>query len=773
MGLRLALRRRWLEWTALLLLAATAAGPLLFNGGFLSTRGGGDSPFLLFRLHQLAAALADGHFPVRWMPDAAYGMGYPFFSYYAALPFYLAAGLHFWGLGLIAAVKLTQWLGFVLAAGASWGLVHHFSRSRPAAWLAAVAYTFAPYHLVNVYVRGDSLTEFWAMGLYPLALWLAARVWDRPGRGRLVAFAAGYAALVLTHNISALIFSPFLLLFVLLLAAGRRWRRAGWLGLGLLLGLALSAWFWLPALAEQGAVQLAAQTSGYFHYSNHFRPLGLGAGQLVQPGWAFDYDPAGGNPFAMGLVQAVLLVAGLLSSVWQWRTDAQRLARPLNLFALLALLVSTGMMLPASRLIWDYLPLLPMVQFPWRFLSVQALAASILIGQIADWQTRSVRPHPFSRPVIVTLLCLVILLSALVGLRPDFVALSTADITPEQLQLYEWFSGNVGTTIRSEYLPQDVVPRPYTSEGVIAGRSAARMLMGQAAADLQAKRTGRERWSVDVQPDGATVAFPIHYWPGWRAEVDGRPAPVFPADSLGWLTVDLPAGEHSVEFRLGRTPLRLVAELVSLFALVGCAAWLARAACLAAHSTRVARHALRLAAAVLIIGLLLRLLPQTPPAQDDLTWDFAQQAYQHHNPAGVRFDQAAVMQGYNYPDAMAGEALSATVRWSQIARPGLQAELALVHPAEVVQNVPHTLAADRRPVEQETAFYLVLPDWMPPGPLLLRLRLFDADGRSIPALTSAGQRARRPVSAAGVGAGVGCRHGDGRAGAGRGAAGAT
>lgn len=64
-------------------LALAAAYPLLSQPGLLNTRGGGDSPFLLQRLQQLETALRDGHFPVRWMPDANYGYGYPFFNYYA------------------------------------------------------------------------------------------------------------------------------------------------------------------------------------------------------------------------------------------------------------------------------------------------------------------------------------------------------------------------------------------------------------------------------------------------------------------------------------------------------------------------------------------------------------------------------------------------------------------------------------------------------------------------------------------------------------------
>ncbi|HUS17646.1 MAG TPA: hypothetical protein VM536_21835, partial [Chloroflexia bacterium] len=80
--------RRWAPGLAALLFGLLAAAPLLAGRGFLLTRGGGDSPFLLQRLYELLAALAGGQFPARWMPTADFGYGYPFFNYYAALPYY-------------------------------------------------------------------------------------------------------------------------------------------------------------------------------------------------------------------------------------------------------------------------------------------------------------------------------------------------------------------------------------------------------------------------------------------------------------------------------------------------------------------------------------------------------------------------------------------------------------------------------------------------------------------------------------------------------------
>ena len=91
-----------------LALSLLAAVPLWAGEGMVYTTRRGDSPFLLQRVYEMARALADGPLPVRWMPSANLGLGYPAYNYYAALPYYLAAVLHLAGLGIIASIQVTQ-----------------------------------------------------------------------------------------------------------------------------------------------------------------------------------------------------------------------------------------------------------------------------------------------------------------------------------------------------------------------------------------------------------------------------------------------------------------------------------------------------------------------------------------------------------------------------------------------------------------------------------------------------------------------------------------
>jgi hypothetical protein len=714
----------------ILLLSGLAALPLWLHSGLVNTRGGGDSPFLLVRLSQLVANLRAGVFPVRWMPDAAYGLGYPFFNFYAALPYYLAALVHFLGLDFIWALKLTQTVGFVLAGGAMVLLARRLFRQPTAVLPAAIAYAYAPFHLVNVYVRGDSLSEFYAFVFYPLIVWALLRLRESPTMGNVALLGLTYGGLVLTHNVSALIFSPFILCLALFFAWWPSRTTAAKtakltvlpaMALGLLLGLALSAWFWVPALGEQSAVHLGAediQTQGYFHYGGHFRGL-----NLVQHTPLFDYEMgAGHTPFAMGLAQAGMTIIAMLVIVVDWirRQKVDWLSALLVALLLLATLLIT----PLSHPLWDHLPLLSFAQFPWRFLSVQAFFAALVIAYLGE----RVR---FPR-VIAAVAAALLLLSAVLGLRPEFLPITRADVTPQRLMLFEVFSGNVGSTVRYEYLPRWTVPRPYISAAFLnGGRKPPPLAMAGeiAGAELLNQRPTSEVWRVTVTSSQATVAFATLYFPGWQAQVDGQSVVVRPVEGLGYLSVEVPQGEHEVRLSLGRTPLRATSELIS--ALAGLCVVVMLVARWRPSLSNVRRALLIAGLGLAVIALLAGGLRYLPVADDsDLTMDFARAPYLHHNPDGVRFGETVHLRRYTLlaEKITAGETLEVTLEWEWDREGDFRAEVQLVTPAEVLfEDGPAPLAQASVPLLATTEHRLTVPVDAPRGLALLSVRVFDGE----------------------------------------------
>ncbi|HIQ01258.1 MAG TPA: hypothetical protein EYH30_03865, partial [Anaerolineales bacterium] len=713
---------------ASLMLVALLAAALVWGPGTVNTRGGGDSPFLLQRAHQMLVNLRAGVFPVRWMPDAAYGLGYPFFNYYAAFPYYLVGLLALAGLDLLTALKVVQAVGFVAAALAMYGWVRGVSGGRWTAWLAAVAYTVAPFHLVNVYVRGDSLSEFYAFIFYPLILWALDRMSEVRGTGRWVPASLAYAGMVLTHNISALIFTPFVILYLVIRWLGGELDRRSFViyHLPLVIGLLLSAWFWLPALAESGLVQLGTVTGGYFHYARHFR-----AGDLVQRNLLFDYSiaPGGNTPFAMGLVQAACAALGV--GALAMRGIRRRLEARWG-FMLLGLAVSTVMITPLSKFLWDHLPLLPMVQFPWRFLSVQALFAAAATGGLATIARpiRGLRFWAVALPV-----ALVLVVSALLPLRPDRLPIGPADVTAQRLQLYELFTGNIGTTIRYEYLDRAVVPRPLISETLIDPEAPPRAIPLEGAA-LEAAMVEREptRQVWRVWGEGGGIAFPLLYWPGWGAQVDGEQVAVWPVQGSGYLALEVGPGNHIVVLQLGRTRVRAFAESLSLAGLVillVALIWRRKTPLPVGHWSLI-----HWSLAIPLLALLLAWLPSpsdAPSTVTDLTMDFDQMPYLHHNPEGVDFGDGLRLMGYvlstDHPSP--GEPLTVTLMWDRIEGGGYTVTLHLVSPAAVRHDV-EPLAVSSQSLGGNSQFAthhsLPLPADTPRGIYLIQLRLFGPEG---------------------------------------------
>ncbi len=706
------LKRSHIFLAAALLIAWAAAVPLLEPNALLNTRGGGDSPFLLQRLHQLIAGLQAGQLPVRWMPDAAYGLGYPFFHYYAPLSIYVAAVFKGIGFSFTRAIQLTQLSGFIVAAWGMFALARTWFKDDWGALLASAAYTMAPFHLVNVYVRGDSLAEFWAMAFYPLTLLAATRVgqsadWQK-ARLPFLGLAFSFAALVLSHNISALIFSPFLAIYCLQLIISSyspvnggmqsRRRRFLWLISAGIVGLLLSAWFWLPALIEKELVQLAPVTEGYFSYANHFRGW-----ELVQQSLAFDYAVTeNANPFRMGLTQAILATLGGIVLLLQWRKG---IWRELS-FVWLLLIVTTWMITPLSQIAWEQLPLLDFTQFPWRFLSVQAVGTALAIGGLGLFGRDGITKRLLISGVVVLLAW-----SALADLRQvDFLHLTDEDVSAERLESYEWFTSNIGTTISAEYLPETVQPRPYAGFG-----ESGFFTEGSGSIEL----IERGVWDVVVtapqdNASQAKIMLPHLVMQGIRVEVNGMRVAGESQAGTGWLRLMLPIGEHRIEVEYVGTWLTNAAEILSLLTFLFI---------LIPFVNR--RNLLVSGAFLLIVGGLIALPNRASERIDRApSWDFAQKAYLHNAPNGILFSNGARLG--DYAAEQRGNTLFITLNW--LSGSG-DATLALttpaIHRAKPERPAPIFSEQTLPIIAGEVAYQLPLVDNLPAGHYLPRLTLPD------------------------------------------------
>lgn len=550
----------------------------------------------LYRLVALRHAIEQGALFPRWLPDLAFGYGFPLFVFYAPLSYYLTLLLSL-GSSTVAAFNASFGLALLLSGTGLFLLVSDRFGSG-AGLVAGVAYVYAPFQLFNAFSRGG-LPAAWSMALFPFVFWAFGRLIWSTGQPRSVwwtSFSAVTLGLaLLAHNTLTLLFAPLLAVYVAVGLLVRFITRRGSVdvpaetassfnlyfvkqlllpvGSALALGIGLAAFFLLPALIEQPYAQVhRVITSPDFDFRFHFVslpdlfsfPTGANTG-LLNPKF----------PLTLGLAQVTLAALGLgglgvsaLIARSRPRSSHSVAQLTTGFFAAGVLAVTIFMMLPISLPLWERLPLLAFVQFPHRLLGPAAFLMAILAGAGVGLLPQ--------RPAFWLMLLGIasIFFSAVPLLYPRYNISLPADPSLVDMMAYEQRRGAIGTTSFGEYLPiwVEQTPRESPLEPMYqAAKPVERFdtTYLPPGATLESSRYGFNHVELVVNsPEPFQAIFHTFYFPGWTARIDNRPVPVTPYSERGLIRVDVPGGQHQVSLTFQNTRVRQVGIWLSVGALI-------------------------------------------------------------------------------------------------------------------------------------------------------------------------------------------------------------
>jgi hypothetical protein len=585
----------WLVWVAGLLAAQVAAGVVLWPwiDPRYSFYGPADAHNHVVRLYFLDSLLGRGILFPRWWPDLALGFGYPLLSYYSPGAYYVAQAWHLAGAGFYRSAQLLGAVSVALGASGAYVLGAWLFRRVPAALVLAFAYVLAPYpFLTNLY--GDvTLPQALGLGLLPWLLAFAWRAVERGGAGYVLGLAGALAGLVLTHSITALLGAgmlvPWLAGAVLDVPPGARRAGIGRALTGVGLGLALSAFAWLPAVSELSAVHVELGRLPYLTFERSLWPLPL------DPNWMSPRPGGSSEAPRASVSQAVFLAGSVLVGVAGWAASrgarkggvARGEAVPWGAVGAAGMVAGVTWYLNGtwSRPVWETAPLLANIQFAWRLWGPFSLAVAIFgAGSFAGVASTG-RPQWLLAGLLTGLVAV-----GGLSLRPP-APVPDAPI-PESLGAAEVRKDEgsalvamAGTTSTGEFLPRSVVfdapldafggsrdayERRFPGGGWIAGR------LWPYAGTVRVRQVWDAPTSTraEVEASGgepAEVGFRTLVFPGWRAYVDGRRVqlempPVDPVARLGYgfAVVTVPPGAHTVELALGSTPWRTAGAVLAI-----------------------------------------------------------------------------------------------------------------------------------------------------------------------------------------------------------------
>ena len=489
---------------ALMVLGAAAFScmPLLWGGVF----DGHDMLFHLNRIEGIASGLRCGQFPVRIHASTLLGYGYAASEFYPELFLYIPAILRNMGVSLCASVRVFEAGINLLAALSCYVSAKAVFDSRRTAVGASVLYTLCVYRLVNLYTRA-TLGESLAMIFFPLIIWSLYEVLRRDD-GKWPLLALGMTGVCMSHLLSTL----FSALFCAIAAAFslpklmREKRRF----LSVLKAAAITVlccvWFYVPMMQYSGdgvstSVVLDAQEN------------------VLQPGGffvAFAGDMNADIPedfaYTIGVVPGLALLVGcallLVRRYAQGKASMDgkdRAALALCALGAVALIGAT------DAFPWElvcslrrpFSTFFKQIQFPWRLVGV----AVPMMSMAAAWGYLKDDRHASAGAAVIVALCAACSGYTMQCMVQRTPVLDKETFTDTRISQFEYtYVGTEKTALK----PGDI--RVGGAEG--------------AYSVLEMTKRGTNLTAVIEMDGGAYIEFPLLYYPGYQATVNGIPCKV-------------------------------------------------------------------------------------------------------------------------------------------------------------------------------------------------------------------------------------------------------
>lgn len=728
------LRRRMLDWGLVVVLAfgLILILPLLTRPGLPRNTG---LELYSARAAQVAQLVREGFLYTRWAPHLNYGYGSPLFTFLAPLPHYLS-GYHqaLTDTDPLSSIKLITALS-MLAAGLG---MYCFARGR---WgtLAGIAsgpaYLFsAPIAFTLPYLYGE-LALLIALALLPWVAWSLDRLWLHADGG-----AFRLATLLITAFILC---EPRLAIFggvalAVVISTGRRQpgarpEAARYLAGALLVALGMSAFFWLPALAETGSVRwLPVQTDLFAGPI----PLTESLGALPR----FDLQMMNLPSFrGMGLSPLVVALLGLA---------AARFARKYMSVGDLMLFLAPGLILllfatPAFAAFWPQ-PYVFQALMPYHALLV---ATFCLCG--AGAQAPALLCLTRRRAAGTAALALIAPLTTLTALYPPEWS-GRASLADVYSAVQQELQGEHIATLRTGLLlptsaPDVPPPLPNLVETLRGGkfdRVKRKSTSGEVRLDVIDTRSLSLLYILNADQPFDAEFYVLNY-PGWSASIGPREL-LTHATPEGFVSVSLPAANGEVALRFDSSGAGDLAVFITLSSFLILLFGVRRRAAEPENqsATPVSRAELAgLALALLVflgISALVRVVPESIALRSA-----PGQVAEAITPQPRFFQSGIDLIGYLLPDSAPrlGSELSLTVYW-QAARPILenhQSEAWLVDPitkqrlVRVQHRHPGGIPAPRWTLGQyvRDTFSIPIPASLPPGKYLLQIAIGPCSARGL------------------------------------------
>lgn len=505
--------------------------------------------FHFFRVYEYHKCIIDLQIPCRWSPDVAFEYGQPLFNFYGQLPYLYGEIFLFLGASVIDTTKILFASSLILSALAMFLLAKQMWKNNLAALLSAVIYTYAPYRAVDVFVRG-ALSECFAFIFFPLVMYFFNDYVEKRKKVSLLFIILSLSGLILTHNLSVLMLAFFMIPWAIYyLTREKAWKLVPNFLIVFIFTFGLTASYLLPVISESKLVTIEETTKGYFYYQIHFTTLKQ---LLIERFWGYgastwsNYDDLS---LSVGHIQWILPTLIAIYLVYK-----KLFKKYLNFFVLFILgWVMLWLTHNKSIIVWEILPVMSYLQFPWRFLSLAVFSFSLASGCLI-----LLIPKEKIKYILVGLITFIVISLNISFFFEDL----WYSINDKQL-----FSGYRYNQIISSSI-HDYWPVYAEKTPVKKAETHPIYLEGTGEGKLVFKNSKKVEYLVTVASESAEISFPVVYFPGWEGFINSQLVFIYPKGELGLISAKFRSGENKFELFFTNTPVRTIGNSISLVTIV-------------------------------------------------------------------------------------------------------------------------------------------------------------------------------------------------------------
>lgn len=540
---------KFISILVLLLIIIVFQIPLIqpfFRAGHFITH---DGDFHTIRIFEYYQSLKYGQIPPRLASGLLHDYSYPVFIFNPPLAYLLGATLVFLGFNLTVAAKLLFVTGFLIGSLGIFFLLRLLIGNIPAL-IGSLIYSLIPYRAVDAYVRGN-LAEFLAYSFFPWLLLANLTFLKNPKNILYICYLSlSIAILILLHSISSFIYFMFLLIFnsffLLNLAISKK-REGRDIAKGLFicvfLAILLSCFYWLPVIIESSYVRTDQLLN--FPYSDYF----LSFKQMWYTSWGYGFplDKDGAMSLQLGQVSLVVALLAIILNMFI-KTKYRKL------IYFLAITFGSGSLLETSltKFVWDNIPILHLLEFPWRFHILTTVSSTLLVGFFFYLLTQIKLYKRKSGKFFFILLAVLFIFLA-----------SQESFQFFKPRAYSFDFLGAGTTVSlDEYTPKWVktIPQEYTAKKIVSDSK---------LSIINNLSWGYNRKSFDIiNPENTKIRMALIYYPGWEAYLNNVKIPINYDNDQGLIELSIQKGEHSIYLVFNKTWWRLIADIISTIGLL-------------------------------------------------------------------------------------------------------------------------------------------------------------------------------------------------------------